>query len=232
MVRTSQHGGPKTSPDLAPSASACPDPAGGHDRLRRPPNVRATKGSSGVARPGGLTRPESPQRDAPGPSGDASDGHRHSSSVRAEPWRRRRGSRVFAAVRLAAVRGPRAAFRAAGPPVDGVRAEKCRAAERQGAGGAAGRPIQPVHPTPGQRVDHRRAGTGDRVLPQRGQLPGESAAADHHSQPCSITQYTRPDNVPSARVAAKTGLVRAADLDAEGEDDPDHIWLLPPDRDH
>lgn len=42
----------------------------------------------------------------------------------------------------------------------------------------------------------------------------------------------RPDNVPSARVAAKTGLVRAADLDADGEDGSDHIWLLPPGRDH
>jgi ribosomal-protein-alanine N-acetyltransferase len=42
----------------------------------------------------------------------------------------------------------------------------------------------------------------------------------------------RPDNTPSARVAAKTGLVRAADLDADGEDGPDHIWVLPPDQDH
>jgi hypothetical protein len=42
----------------------------------------------------------------------------------------------------------------------------------------------------------------------------------------------RPDNTPSARVAAKTGLVRAADLDTDGEDGPDHIWVLPPDQGH
>jgi ribosomal-protein-alanine N-acetyltransferase len=42
----------------------------------------------------------------------------------------------------------------------------------------------------------------------------------------------RPENTPSARVAAKTGLVRAADLDTDGEDGPDHIWILPPDQDH
>ena len=38
----------------------------------------------------------------------------------------------------------------------------------------------------------------------------------------------RPGNLASARVAAKAGLVRAADLDTAGEDGPDHIWVRPP----
>ena len=37
----------------------------------------------------------------------------------------------------------------------------------------------------------------------------------------------RPDNTASARVAANAGLVRAPELDAEGEDGPDHIWIYP-----
>ena len=40
----------------------------------------------------------------------------------------------------------------------------------------------------------------------------------------------RPDNIPSARVAANARLVRAADLDTDGDDGPDHIWVLPPHR--
>jgi len=40
----------------------------------------------------------------------------------------------------------------------------------------------------------------------------------------------RPGNAGSARVAAKAGLVRAPHLDTEGEDGPDHIWILPSDR--
>lgn len=40
----------------------------------------------------------------------------------------------------------------------------------------------------------------------------------------------RPGNTASARVAAKAGLVRAADLDTDGEDGPDHIWIRPPDQ--
>lgn len=40
----------------------------------------------------------------------------------------------------------------------------------------------------------------------------------------------RPGNTASARVAAKAGLTRAADLDTDGEDGPDHIWLLPEQR--
>jgi [ribosomal protein S5]-alanine N-acetyltransferase len=42
----------------------------------------------------------------------------------------------------------------------------------------------------------------------------------------------RPDNTPSARVAAKIGLVRAPAQDTDGEDGLDHIWVLPPDHDH
>ena len=37
----------------------------------------------------------------------------------------------------------------------------------------------------------------------------------------------RPDNTASARVAAKAGLVRAPELDTDGEDGPDHIWVQP-----
>lgn len=37
----------------------------------------------------------------------------------------------------------------------------------------------------------------------------------------------RPDNSASARVAAKAGLVRAPELDTDGEDGPDHIWVQP-----
>lgn len=47
-----------------------------------------------------------------------------------------------------------------------------------------------------------------------------------------LVARVRPGNAASARVAAKSGLVRAADLDTDGEDGPDHIWLLPPDRGH
>jgi len=42
----------------------------------------------------------------------------------------------------------------------------------------------------------------------------------------------RPGNAASARVAAKTGLIRAADLDTDGQDGPDHIWILPPHQGH
>jgi len=44
----------------------------------------------------------------------------------------------------------------------------------------------------------------------------------------------RPDNTASARVAANAGLVRAPELDAEGEDGPDDIWIYPthPASDH
>lgn len=45
-----------------------------------------------------------------------------------------------------------------------------------------------------------------------------------------LVARVRPENAASARVAAKSGLVRAADLDTDGEDGPDHIWLRPPDR--
>jgi [ribosomal protein S5]-alanine N-acetyltransferase len=41
----------------------------------------------------------------------------------------------------------------------------------------------------------------------------------------------RPGNTASARVAAKAGLVRAAELDTDGEDGPDHIWTRPPRQD-
>lgn len=40
----------------------------------------------------------------------------------------------------------------------------------------------------------------------------------------------RPGNTASARVAAKAGLTRAADLDTDGENGPDQIWLLPEQR--
>ena len=43
-----------------------------------------------------------------------------------------------------------------------------------------------------------------------------------------LVARVRPGNLASARVAAKAGLVRAADLDTTGEDGPDHIWVLPP----
>lgn len=43
-----------------------------------------------------------------------------------------------------------------------------------------------------------------------------------------LVARVRPGNLASARVAAKAGLVRAADLDTVGEDGPDHIWVLPP----
>ena len=43
-----------------------------------------------------------------------------------------------------------------------------------------------------------------------------------------LVARVRPGNLASARVAAKAGLVRAADLDTAGEDGPDHIWVLPP----
>jgi ribosomal-protein-alanine N-acetyltransferase len=42
----------------------------------------------------------------------------------------------------------------------------------------------------------------------------------------------RPGNAASARVAAKAGLVRAAELDTDGEDGPDRTWVLPRDQDH
>jgi RimJ/RimL family protein N-acetyltransferase len=42
----------------------------------------------------------------------------------------------------------------------------------------------------------------------------------------------RPDNTASARVAAKAGLVRAPELDTDGEDGPDHIWVQPSDPRH
>jgi ribosomal-protein-alanine N-acetyltransferase len=42
----------------------------------------------------------------------------------------------------------------------------------------------------------------------------------------------RPGNAGSARVAAKAGLVRAANLDTDGEDGPDQIWILPSDQSH
>jgi RimJ/RimL family protein N-acetyltransferase len=37
----------------------------------------------------------------------------------------------------------------------------------------------------------------------------------------------RPGNTASVRVATKAGLVRAAELDTDGEDGPDQIWVLP-----
>ena len=40
----------------------------------------------------------------------------------------------------------------------------------------------------------------------------------------------RPGNTASVRVATKAGLVRAADLDTDGEDGPDQIWVLPADH--
>jgi RimJ/RimL family protein N-acetyltransferase len=43
-----------------------------------------------------------------------------------------------------------------------------------------------------------------------------------------LVARVRPGNTASARVAAKAGLVRAADLDTDGEDGPDHVWLRPP----
>lgn len=42
-----------------------------------------------------------------------------------------------------------------------------------------------------------------------------------------IVARIRPGNTASARVAAKAGLIRATDLDTDGEDGPDHTWLLP-----
>lgn len=45
-----------------------------------------------------------------------------------------------------------------------------------------------------------------------------------------VIARVRPDNVASARVAAKAGLVRATELDITGEDGLDHIWILRPDQ--